>query len=44
MKTIVTLTSWKKRIKYVQQVLEQFAMYPANFDKIYLWMLFESLI
>ena len=38
MKTIVTLTSWKKRIKYVQQVLEQFAMYPANFDKIYLWL------
>lgn len=38
MKVIVTMTSWKKRIQYVRQVIEQFAKYPANFDLIYLWL------
>ena len=38
MKTIVTMTSWKKRIQYVHKVIEQFIRYPANFDKIYLWL------
>ena len=41
-KTIVTLTSWKKRIQYVHNVIEQFATYPTMFDKIYLWLAEEE--